>query len=601
MDLLSLFGAALGIGLLIFVHELGHYLAARAAGVRVEVFSLGFGQRLCGFVRNGTDYRLSLFPLGGYVRVAGEDPTRREDLDEDDLYAKGFGARALFFSGGVIMNVLFALVAFPLVFGAGVEFTAPVIGSVEPGGAAWRAGLERGDRVLEVDGKPMYSFQNMEVEVALAGGRGAVPLAIERSGQRFAVEIAPVYSDERGIYALGAEPGSADDPLRIGSVTPGSPAAAAGLRTGDRIVAIGGERAVGSAAARLLAAIAPAGRLELTVGRDDGETELAFEVGRERAEKPRIGVRPSDQRVVAVRDSEIVRALDLQVGDLLLRVDGAPFAGGRLEPEAGADAVRLEVLRDGRPLSLTASLGPDGAAKLAAAVAFGRRLDLVAIEPLPDSPAAAAGIRPGDVVQAIDGRRIADWDDLVAAVEAAGESPLRIEVQRIAEPGRPAEAVDLVVAPTRQEFADLGFAPELELRRDLFRVEGIRPAIEAGFVASIDLVKQLYVTLKRLFTGDVSARNLGGIVTISRVSYRAVQDGLSFFFYFLALLSINLAFINVLPIPVLDGGHLMFLLIERIKGSPVSARVLNYSQILGLVFVIALMVFVTYNDILRLL
>ena len=111
----------------------------------------------------------------------------------------------------------------------------------------------------------------------------------------------------------------------------------------------------------------------------------------------------------------------------------------------------------------------------------------------------------------------------------------------------------------------------------------------------------MYVTLKRLVTGDVSARNLGGIVTISRVSYRAVQNGLSFFLYFLALLSINLAFVNVLPIPVLDGGHLLFLLIERIKGSPVSARVLNYSQILGLVFVLALMVFVTYNDILRLL
>ena len=108
-------------------------------------------------------------------------------------------------------------------------------------------------------------------------------------------------------------------------------------------------------------------------------------------------------------------------------------------------------------------------------------------------------------------------------------------------------------------------------------------------------------TLKRLVTGDVAAKNLGGIIQISRVSYRHAQDGWTRFLYFLALLSINLAFINVLPIPVLDGGHLLFVLIERIKGSPVSVQVLNYSQILGLVLVLALVVFVTYNDILRLL
>ena len=140
-----------------------------------------------------------------------------------------------------------------------------------------------------------------------------------------------------------------------------------------------------------------------------------------------------------------------------------------------------------------------------------------------------------------------------------------------------------------------------EFRRQLFKKDTLGSAIGAGMVCSVDLIKQLYVTLKRIITGDVSARNLGGIITISRVTYQSAQWGAAYFFYFLALLSINLAFINVLPIPVLDGGHLMFVLIERIKGSPVSATVLNYSQILGLVFVLALIVFVTYNDILRLL
>jgi regulator of sigma E protease len=109
------------------------------------------------------------------------------------------------------------------------------------------------------------------------------------------------------------------------------------------------------------------------------------------------------------------------------------------------------------------------------------------------------------------------------------------------------------------------------------------------------------VTTKRLLTGEVAASNLGGIIQISRVSYHNTQWGFPRFLYFLALLSINLAFVNVLPVPVLDGGHLLFLLIEKIKGSPVSVRVFQYSQVLGLVLVLALVVFVTYNDILRLL
>ena len=156
---------ALGIGLLIFVHELGHYLAARLAGVRVEVFSLGFGPRIWGFRRGPTDYRVSIVPVGGYVRVAGEDQHAPPGhaTPADGLHSKGFGARALFFSGGVLMNLLFAMVAFPLIFHGGVEFNAPVIGAVEPGGTAWRAGLRTGDRILELDGKPMYSFENLLV------------------------------------------------------------------------------------------------------------------------------------------------------------------------------------------------------------------------------------------------------------------------------------------------------------------------------------------------------------------------------------------------------------------------------------------------------
>ena len=253
------------------------------------------------------------------------------------------------------------------------------------------------------------------------------------------------------------------------------------------------------------------------------------------------------------------------------------------------DAAVLRVRRDGQRIDV--ELPYDQLRNIACAEDEAR----VLVVPQEDSPALAAGVAPGDRVIRIDGSPIGSWEDLVTAVSAAGERALEFTVER------DGATIALSIEPTRESLADLGFSFSLSERLEEYRVDGVLAAIGAGFVASGDLVKQLYVTLKRLVTVDVSARNLGGIVTISRVSYRAVQNGLSFFLYFLALLSINLAFVNVLPIPVLDGGHLLFLLIERIKGSPVSARVLNYSQILGLVFVLALMVFVTYNDILRLL
>src|SRR5690606_20732608 len=142
-DVLSILQVAIGIGFLTFIHELGHFLAARAAGITVETFSLGFGPRLIGFRKGATYYQLAAIPVGGYVRVAGEDLHGRPR--EGDLMSKSVGARAAFYSGGVVMNLLFALVAFPIVFAHGVDFQAPVIGEVQPGGAAWQAGLLPGD------------------------------------------------------------------------------------------------------------------------------------------------------------------------------------------------------------------------------------------------------------------------------------------------------------------------------------------------------------------------------------------------------------------------------------------------------------------------
>ena len=163
------------------------------------------------------------------------------------------------------------------------------------------------------------------------------------------------------------------------------------------------------------------------------------------------------------------------------------------------------------------------------------------------------------------------------------------------------ETIDLTLSARRDPAPELGFRRSIAPLMNEIRAESLAEAVSLGTTCSLDLVKQLYVTMKRLITGEVGAKNLGGIIRISQVSYQAAQRGPSWFWYFLALLSINLAFVNLLPVPILDGGHLLFLLIEKVKGSPVSTRVFGYSQVIGLVFVLLLTLFVTYNDILRLL
>jgi len=601
MSTLPLLATILGIGFMIFIHELGHYLAARAAGIRVLVFSLGFGPRLFGVVRNGTDYRLSLVPFGGYVLVAGADDFERRRRAADELHAKSTGARAFYYAGGVIMNVAFALLAFPLVFHAGVEFTAPVIGRIDPSGVAWQADLRPNDRILRVNGKDVYAFDNLRVEIALAG-RQPIRLEIERDGQHLEKFVQSEYDHREGVRRIGVEPQVESTPPRV-QVREGTPAFAAGLRSGDRLLAVDHEAVRPDAAILVLQDLEHRDRgqaVTLDVDRPgQGKTTVTFTP--DVAPKgSRIGVRQVLPRVLSVRSS-FGPGQALQPGDEIVSVDGRPFLAASLQPppagEGGDDHLRLTVRRGDPPstVEVTLALTPQERAALADNVVLGPSQDRGGVPVLlsdEDGPAARSGMRDGDRVLSVGGTEVHDWNELTRAVHEFVGDTLRCVVVR--------DGQQLTLAMTPARKLDPGFAIEVLYERQLYKVDGVGNAIHAGLVCSADLLKQLYVTLKEMLTGDVSARNLGGIIQISRVSYAFAESGLARFLYFLAMLSLNLAFVNVLPIPVLDGGHLLFVLIEKIKGSPVNARVHSYSLTLGLVFIVGLMVFVTYNDILRL-
>lgn len=594
MSLLPALLTILGVGFMIFIHEAGHYLAARAAGVRVLVFSLGFGPRVFGFVRNGTDYRLSLVPVGGFVMVAGADDFERRRVHRDDINAKGFGARMLYYSGGVIMNLLFALIAFPIVFQYGVPFTAPVIGNVTPGGTAWHADLRPGDRVLSMNGKPVHAFENMRVEVALAGAR-PVEFEIQRGGELITKSVRSEYDTIEGLRRIGVEPAVEDAPPEI-EVRDGTPAHAAGLRTGDRVRSVDGRGAGGDNIPSLLDGIAHrsvGSSVQVEIVRGDGAPQTITYTPAPQPGAPRIGVAPIRAQVRAVRhDFAPVVALGLRAGDEIESIDGRAYQAEDLGPwHSGPAELRMRVRRGdpAQSVDLRATMTADERAALPEHVALTAGAAVVVVRP--GDPAALAGMRDGDRVIRIGETPVQSWNDLVTAVRGSKGSTLICVVSR----GDGDVALEIQTAAT----LDPGFSARIPYLRQTYSVDGVSAAIGAGFGCSVDLIKQLYVTIKEMVIGDVSARNLGGIIQISRASYANAEWGFARFIYFLAMFSINLAFINVLPIPVLDGGHMLFLLIERIKGSPVSARMHGYSLTLGLVFVVGLLVFVMYNDISR--
>ncbi|MEZ5989581.1 MAG: RIP metalloprotease RseP [Planctomycetota bacterium] len=620
----------LGVGFLIFIHELGHFLAARAAGVRVEQFAIGFGPRLFGWQRGETEYRLGLIPIGGYVKMAGELPGEGGQDDPGNLQSKSVGWRFLIYSGGVLMNGLFAFVAFPILFYVGIPFTAPEIGAVSPGSPAWHAGLERGDTVLAVDGREAYSYEFLRVEAALSGEDG-MKLLVRSPGQEpREVHVAPRYMEDTGIKELGVGPPMVHK-FEL-EVREGGPAWQAGLRTGDQLLGIQGEkRDLVRGLGLFERSLAEADRwldeeeprlLALDVKQVDG-TEKHVELRAASREDDRarlLGVSPLPNRVVARRsvDPETDAALaamdlpdEVAIGFVETPTDGKVERRPIREAEdlrrllpGSPDGTRLGYERPGPAGGWGLCEVParfrteDGAASLVDALAFGIN-PAPQVEVIPLSAAAEAGLRSGDLVTSIDGHEITTYEALREAARAADGAPLVVAWTPLQPDHSFGPERKATITPRYRVVPDFGLDFPATVQRQVFQSKNLVDSLVSGTRMSFDKLRELYVTLKRILGGSVSSKNIGGPISIFVVSQRTVESGLVTFLFFLAFLSLNLGFINVLPIPVLDGGHLLFLLVEKIKGSPVSESVQTYAQYLGVALILSLLIYVTYNDILR--
>ncbi|MEM8884214.1 MAG: RIP metalloprotease RseP [Planctomycetota bacterium] len=590
-----------GLGALIFVHELGHFLACRVTGTRVEAFSIGFGPKIFGWRRGGTEFKLSAIPLGGYVKMAAENPDEPGTGAPDEFPQKSYSQKLLIMVAGVAFNALLAFLLFAWAFGLGVKFPQPIVGSVDHGGAAWEAGLQRGDTIRSMGGHSIMSFEDLSMEVALSAEDEALELIYERDGETRTTLISPQYSEAQGLPTIGVRPSFND---RAGAVTEGSPIAKAGGRVGDRIVAVDGEPTPELADADRLvarrASLAAPGTKEievtLRVEREDGTQEDLACTLPISMDLPQVGIVPYHGRQVTHVQGKSKAAGLLRAQDVILQIDGEPLLDFQVfrDEARGKRTIRsIRVRRDGQEIDL-APATPMTDRDLAESISVGAWDGTDArISPRTGMPAASAGVRAGDIVQQVGDEAVSTWLELQSAIRDAGADPVALRVKRAG-----GEVETIVVKPIgRTSLGQVGY--EFELVMHVVQETGFFAALGLGWERTTRSFRQVVLTLRNLLTARVSAKHVGGPVGIVQITYNVFSLGWSRYLLLLALLSMNLAVLNLLPIPILDGGQIVLLTIEKIRGKPLPDRVVGYLQLVGLVLILSLIVLATTNDITR--
>ncbi|MDJ0522573.1 MAG: site-2 protease family protein [Planctomycetota bacterium] len=633
----SLILAILGISLLIFLHEWGHFYACKLTGTRTETFSIGFGPRLFGWEKDrdgqrrftvgrrrldpadhAMDFRVAAIPLGGYVKMAGEIPGEGGDGTSrppapDEFPAKSAWARTFIISAGVIMNFLTAIVFYFITIQGEKAFRAPIVGEVSPGGAAWAAGVEPGDRVLEINGQSTPTWIDLQMEIAFSSKDEAAEVIVERGGERKRIDVEPVYDDERGILAFGIvstnglQLGEGDDALDIGP---------------QDEVTIGGVTVRGGSRAYTLIRNAVAlGKLPLEVTKPGGQRyvlEPRPAKPEEKLEDPGAKVGIGAYAPVHVKATRGRTRDVFAIEDRILAVvqGGKREAINRREDIAAllfTDAIEAFVVERGgneleRPVSLrtredvVAFLGDLSVdtkldtriLPLQAGNIFDRGAQ--GTYRLSSAPALEAGIPPGARVVRVGKVITREFDDIIKALGKAkvGE-PMDVTYQT--------EAGDeTTVAVTPAALTSLGVLPiTLVEHRERWSADGVGSALAMGAGRTWRETKNVFRTIGALFTGTISFnKNIAGPITLITASKRFAEDSLLRLVWFLAYVSVMLAVLNILPIPVLDGGHLMFILIEKIKGKPLEDETIFRFQKIGFLLLLVLMFFAFKNDFTRL-
>ncbi len=760
---LRLIYIVLGFSLIIFLHELGHFVVARLCSVKCLAFSIGIGPRMCGWRKGGRftfgndpydpetlkeaeklrqlnektsgereddkyakkpldadtvvvsgnagpvqihpdtpdltgdilgkpvvvpaphkhhasavqsdlqttayvpphprsvgdcDYRISWAPLGGYVRMLGQDDMDPTKISTDPraFNQRPIWQRMCIVSAGVVMNIIFAAVCFSIIFspGIGVKFPPARVGLVVYDSPAWKAGIKPGDQILSIDGeKPrgFLEFADVQMAAALSDGKEPIRLNVRHAnGKEEVIPVVPVNSPDNGLLSMGI-------------------AAMPGLKIGDKAEdfaqddfdTLWRDRVNFAKNKPEFAKLDDAGYtitkvddvdLRDPAGTHDKYIPLANEVNAKNG-KPVTLTIESDKKPAVTKTLTLYPYIEplsgvetypavfglvpqvvvsgtepkspaanagLQPGDRIMRV------GERSAPdfkqfqtvirESGGDPITIAVERPA-PAPATAAAGTTAAANptypaipAISAKKTGKSGYIIGVHMYPDLqttrfvPSSAApqstdaALPATATIAALDGQAVNNWQDIyayirtknagdkVAVTFAAGSEPV-VRTYTLSK-----EEADAV---REQLHYMLGLSLENETQVQV--AANAVQAVAMGLDHTKKFVLNVYSTLRGLSRGTVDPSNLHGIVGITKIGYDVQRRGTVWLWYVLAMVSVNLAVANFLPLPIVDGGLFLLLILEKIRGKPLSLKVQTVIQTVGIVLLAGLFIFVTYNDI----
>jgi regulator of sigma E protease len=561
------------LGILIVVHELGHFLVAKACGVRVLKFSIGFGAPI-GFgkmrlrwERGGTEYVIGWIPLGGFVRMLGEPmpgdeeagAAVPEDAQADEfLESKPVWQKLAVVFAGPAMNLLLPVVCFVGILWFGFPRADAIVGMVEANSPAAIAGVRVGDRIESIDGESVEFWDDVILPIRDLQAGGNVALTIRRDGEPVHLEV-PIASqktrDRFGAFVRVGWIGVGFNRLeaRVGVPLADTPAALAGLRSGDLVVTVG-DREI-----------------------EDWEGLVAAHA--EAAE----GARARGAEFVTWR---VERARAPQAAT---SAEGEPRGAEAVSLPEAVDVVEIPML----PIELFGRLGLLPATILVAEVS-------------PDRPAALAGLQRDDLILEVDGEPIGSFGSFVSLIQTSAGRELAITYSRAGqvETTKLRAREETVSGPydiegMEEKIYQIGLAPQISWGAGASTLQQIRNPLNSvprAVAMTWDMTLGYLEGLSKLFTGDVGVDKLSGPIGIARIARKSLDRGWLEYLWMMMLISINLGILNLLPIPILDGGQAMIYSIEGIKRSPLSMRSREIASSVGFAVLVLLMGRAFWND-----
>ena len=535
----TVFLAIVSLGFLIFIHELGHFYAAKRCGIKVNTFSIGFGPKIVGIQRGETEYKISVFPFGGYVQMEGENPSEQTGAP-GEFASASLGNRAFVVAAGPAINLLFGVLVYGAVFAIGLDrgsanlistFTGRPIGEPEAVQVGWVAddgpgaagGIMPGDRLVSINGNSIRHWSTFHARIFTSPNK-ELELVVERDGTRqvLAVKPEPEPSPRGDVGKIRVSDGSE---TVVSEISEGGFAAQSDLQVGDVIESINGERLYSPP----------------YFGYDVWHPSANWIDEKRKALYERINAKP-EALVLGIR--------------------------------RGDEAFRLELPVNWRVI---------------ASVQEG-------------SIAADAGIQNGDVLTTLNGEPI-DQTTLYDQLQTPADQPFEIGLMREGNLKQVTLSSETQSSEVDPEAAMFGLMWESTLSgMQLSRNTAPLPEYNllTGFGKGVETtwltVTVIGRTLQQLIGGEVSPKYLSGPVGITHMTGRFSRFGLSSLIFFVGFISINLAIVNLLPIPIADGGHLLFFAVEKIRGKPMPRKAQEIVQQVTVVLLIAFFLYVTWFD-----